>query len=703
MNAISLFSGVGIDEFYLKENGIDIILANEIIESRAEAYKQLHANQNVICDDICKDEVKNFISNFAIENNVDLIIATPPCQGLSWAGANKNIKALLADKRNFLVLNAVEIIEKVLPNYILIENVPRFAEMLFPYNDELITLEKLLNNKFSNEYNIDVAIFDAADFGVPQYRQRIVFRMWKKCLTWANPKKSAHISLQEAIGDLPSLEAGETSDIPNHFARVHPENHIECMKHTPTGKGAYDNSFYYPRKTDGEKIKGFKNTFKRMSWDKPAATITMRNDIISSQENVHPGRLLPDGTYSDARVLTLRELLIVSSMPPEVKIPTNLTETSFRQIIGEGIPPRMLSRIFEGIGKGKEKRMKGLSMFSGGGIAETYFKEIGIDIVVANELLPERAKFYSVNHSDTNMICGDITNEETFNEIIDEAKKENIQFLIATPPCQGMSTLGLKQYDTDERNILFFYVIKAIDILKPDYILIENVPKFLELKYQYKNKLCNVIEILEEHYKDKYEVDKKIVNAMYYGVPQSRPRLIIKLFKKGLQWAWPDEEPIITLRDAIGNLPSLESGEKSDIKWHNALKHSSMQIEALKHTPEGKSAMANEVYYPKKKDGSKVKGFHNTYKRMKWDEPAPARTTNSALISGHNNVHPGRQLPDGTWSDARVLTLRELIIVSSLSLNWNIPDEYKETFIRQIIGEAIPPLLSKKIVEPLMR
>ena len=175
------------------------------------------------------------------------------------------------------------------------------------------------------------------------------------------------------------------------------------------------------------------------------------------------------------------------------------------------------------------------------------------------------------------------------------------------------------------------------------------------------------------------------------------------MYKKNLIWDWPDEEPIITLREAIGDLPSLESGETSNIKWHNALTHNAMHVEVLRHTPEGKSAMANEEYYPKKKDGTRVKGFHNTYKRMKWDEPAPARTTNSAMISGHNNVHPGRMNPDGTWSDARVLTLRELIIVSSLPLSWNIPEQYKETFIREIIGEAIPPMLSKKIVEKILR
>ena len=700
MKAITLFSGAGIDEFYLKDCGIDVILANEIISARAEAYKQLHENQNVVCDDICKSEVKDSIASFAIENNVDLIIATPPCQGLSWAGANKNLEALLGDKRNFLVLNAIDIIDRVMPNYVLIENVPRFAEMLFPYEGMLVSLKSLLQSKYGEDYNLDVQVLNAADYGVPQYRQRIVFRMWRKGLTWELPQPEEHVSLRDAIGNLPSIESGESTDIKNHFARKHPENHVTCMRYTPTGKTAYDNEVHFPQKANGEMIKGFKNTFKRMSWDKPAPTVTMRNDIISSQENVHPGRLLDDGTYSDARVLSLRELLIVSSMPADIDIPKNLTETSFRQIVGEGIPPLMLSKILNGI---SPKRIKAMSMFSGGGIAETYFEEIGIDVLVANELRPERAQFYKENHPNTKMICGDITRDEIFDSLIAEAKKDNIEFLIATPPCQGMSTLGLKQYDTDERNILFFYVIKAIDILKPNYLFIENVPKFLQLKYHYNDKLCDVIEILSDRYKDEYIVDYKILNAMHYGVPQSRPRLIIKMYKKNLVWEWPDEEPVITLREAIGDLPSLESGETSDIKWHNALVHNAMQIEALSHTPEGRSAMANEVYYPKKKDGTKVKGFHNTYKRMKWDEPAPARTTNSALISGHNNVHPGRLKPDGTWSDARVLTLRELIIVSSLPLSWNIPEQYKETFIREIIGEAIPPMLSKRIVEKILR
>lgn len=101
LKAISLFSGAGIDEFYLSDVGVDVVLANEIIESRATAYKALHKNQNVINDDICKSQVKNEIIEFAKDGNIDLIIATPPCQGVSWAGANKTGDSLIKDKRNF--------------------------------------------------------------------------------------------------------------------------------------------------------------------------------------------------------------------------------------------------------------------------------------------------------------------------------------------------------------------------------------------------------------------------------------------------------------------------------------------------------------------------------------------------------------------------------------------------------------------------
>lgn len=351
MKALSLFSGAGIGEFYLSRIGIDVIAANEIIEKRANIHSLYHPNCKMVTGDITKEETQKEMVSLGKRHSVQMIIATPPCQGLSSAGSNKTEQSLYTDPRNFLILSALKVVDEILPDYFIIENVPRFQQMIFPYQDRFVKLFELLTLKYGNEYELASDVLNAADYGVPQTRYRIVYRMWKKGLSWALPKKEPAITLREAIGMLPSLEAGESSSIKNHIARPHPQNHIECMKHTPTGKSAFTNEVHFPKKADGSRINGYGNSYKRMRWDAPAPTITMRNEIISSQENVHPGTPLGDGLWSDARVLTLRELLIVSSLPADLDRPEFITETAFRQVIGEGIPPLMLEKIMKGIGK----------------------------------------------------------------------------------------------------------------------------------------------------------------------------------------------------------------------------------------------------------------------------------------------------------------------------------------------------------------
>ena len=345
--------------------------------------------------------------------------------------------------------------------------------------------------------------------------------------------------------------------------------------------------------------------------------------------------------------------------------------------------------------------MKGISLFSSAGIAETYFEESGIEIVGASELIPNRAKLHKFLYPKCEMVIGDIREEKNFSKIEDIARKNNCKFLLATPPCQGMSTLGKKDYDNDKRNYLVFYALDLIDKIDFDYVLIENVPKFLKLYFPYKGEKHLLVDILKDKYLDKYNIDSFVLNAKNYGVPQSRPRGFIKMWKKEKKWANPTQKEVITLKEAIGDLPSLESGETSNIKWHNARVHNDRDILAMKHTSEGSSAMKNPIFYPKKENGEKIKGFHNTYKRMKWNEPSPARAMNNGNIGGHNNVHPGRKNPDGTYSDARVLTLRELFIVSSLPPDWNLPEWCTDNFIRTIVGEAIPPRFSESIIKKI--
>lgn len=347
--------------------------------------------------------------------------------------------------------------------------------------------------------------------------------------------------------------------------------------------------------------------------------------------------------------------------------------------------------------------MVGISMFSSAGVAETYLSDLGIDIQLANELVAERAHYYSHFYPKTDIVIGDITSPAIFELFLKKAKCLNPKFLIATPPCQGMSSLGKKKYVDDERNYLIFSVLKVIDETDLDVIVIENVPKFLKLYFPYKGQYVGIVDILKDRYFNRFVVESMVLNAKDYGIPQSRPRAIIKLYKPTYSWELPQQEDEVTLRDAIGHLPSLESDEHSSIKYHYAIKHSPMHIEVMSHTPEGQSAFKNPIHYPKKADGTMVRGFHNTYNRMSWDLPCSAVTTNSGMISGHNNVHPGRLKPDGRYSDARVLSLLELLIVSSLPQDWNLPSKYKESFVRTIIGEAIPPLLLYKVISTLKK
>ena len=704
LKGVSLFSSAGIGETYLKEIGIDIVVANELIERRAKLYQSVHTDSKMICGDITQETIFNEIIECSPQK-VDFLMASPPCQGMSVAGKNRDQITMEKDERNYLITYVVRFIQLKSPTYVMIENVPALLKLKLNYNSKFLTVLEILKEEFGNQYNIDAAILDSSDYGVPQTRLRAIIKMHKFGTEWNWPIKESHkVTVKEAIGDLPSLEAGEASNIKWHFARKHSKDNILWMKHTPTGQTAFSNKEYYPQKSDGTRIKGYESSYRRINWDKPAPTITIRNDCIASQRNVHPGRLLPDGTYSDARVLTPLELMLLNSLPKDWAIPDDTPEILIRQCIGESIPPLMVKKIVGGIME-NSTRLKAISVFSSAGIGELLLNKTNIDIIAANELLPKRADCYRHFYPSTKMICGDINDEKVKQELISIVKENDVKVFIATPPCQGLSTLGKNKkqvhFEKDKRNYLVLSTFDIIDSCDFDYILFENVPKFLEMYFPYEDDYSLLIDILQKRYSDKYIIEAKVLNAKDYGICQSRPRAIVKLYKKGLSWSWPVAEPEIPLEKAIGHLPSLESGEKSDIKWHYAKVHNERAVEALKHTPTGKSAIANEVYYPKKEDGTRIKGFHNTFKRMVWDQPCPTRTTFSGSMSSHNNVHPGRPLPDGTYSDARVLTLLETFIVSSIPEDVDFPADATDTFIRTVIGESVPPKLMMKVVEQI--
>lgn len=767
LKAISLFANVGIAEAYFKEIGIEVVAANEIDPKRTAFYKHIYPDVNIIEGDITSPDIKDGLVNIALNNGVNLIIATPPCQGMSTAG-----KMDKWDARNTLICHAIEIVKRIKPKYVFFENVPQQLTTKIKYNDVIMYIPDYVKAELGNDYIFnDNFVVEAANYGIPQYRERAIMLLARKDLDfkWEFPAPTGVVTLEQALKDVPTLDP-EIYDVPYekmiellpdfeekkrrglevspwHYPPKHIYRQVVAMMHTPSGRTAFDNvEKYQPRKKNGELVKGFKNTYKRQSWDRPGTTITMYNREISSQGNVHPGRFIgkdKDGfdLYSDARVMSIYELMIMTSLPTNWNIPLNCSDHFIRCVIGEGIPPLLVKKIMEQLDEVKafkfdknnhnDAKLTGLSLFANVGVAEAYFKDIGADIVLANELLPDRARFYADVYPDTEMICGDITQDAIKSIIITKAKEKKVDFIIATPPCQGMSKLGAMK-PKDVRNQLVYYAVEIIKEIKPKFVLIENVPQALITKIEVDGDIMLIPEYLKRELASEYNINEdQRVKAMDHGVPQMRPRCIFLFSRKdtGVKWEFPaPEEHIVTLKEALKDIPSLDpylrEGYDETIKlfpeyeakkirglnfskWHYPPTHNKRHAEWMMHTPSGTSAIYNEVYYPQKKDGERISAHENQYRRHSWDKPCRTITQNNGVISSLCCVHPGYpyKTTDGEtlYSDPRVLSIYELLVVSSLPANWNIPSWANENFIRHVIGEGIPPLLVKKIMIELLK
>lgn len=372
--------------------------------------------------------------------------------------------------------------------------------------------------------------------------------------------------------------------------------------------------------------------------------------------------------------------------------------------------------------------MKVASLFANIGVAEAYLHELkNVKVVVANELLKRRADLYQKIYPDAQMVCGDITEETIYLEILRQCRKLHVDTIMATPPCQGMSTAGQK-IKFDERNSLVMYAIRLIKDIRPKYVLIENVTDFIITPILYHGNETLLPDVVMQELKDEYDVNIHTINTEDYGVPQTRARMIILMTRNDVSKKWelpPKEEHKVTMQEAIGDIPiidpfvkdltEIEFKEKFPLyeerrlkalsvsRWNIPPIHIWRQVRAMQYTPTGQTAFDNPAdYKPVKEDGTFVKGYHNTYKRQNWHTPAYTVTMDNRKISSQNNVHPGRYIgkdENGVdiYSDARALTLYELMRVMSIPDSWNLPVDTEEAFLRRIIGEGIPPLFVKKL------
>lgn len=278
--------------------------------------------------------------------------------------------------------------------------------------------------------------------------------------------------------------------------------------------------------------------------------------------------------------------------------------------------------------------MKAITLFSSGGIGDLAIKKLGIDILVANEIIESRVKLHRYNFPNTEMIHGDIwqKSEDIIKTTNQKLAGSELDFVFATPPCQGMSKNGQgkllkgirdgKKPKFDERNRLIIPTLKIIKALNPKTVVFENVPEMINTCIEDENgEVINIIEYIEKELGDDYLGQPEVVQFADFGVPQRRSRLItiysrdekVKNYYKSLHTLIPKkthsnlptkgQKQWKTVRDTIAEFPKLDGKDKesacSEIPYHSVPVLDPKKYIWISNTPPEKGAFDNQCINPK--------------------------------------------------------------------------------------------------------
>lgn len=375
---ISLFSSAGIGCYGFKLEGFDCVATNELIARRLDIQKfnnKCNYESGYICGDITENATKSAlyaqIDLWRKKDNVsriDVVIATPPCQGMSVANHKKSSTEIV---RNSLVIESIKIIKQINPRFFIFENVPAFMKTICTDIDGTNkTIAEAIDNNLGAEYSYISRIINFKNHGACSSRQRtVVIGVSKDYADEVSPLELypdlvEEKTLRQVIGELkPLTEFGEIdeNDIYHSF-RVYPEHMRAWISDIKEGESAFDNAddSKKPHQIKDGKIviNQQKNgdKYKRQYWNKVGPCIHTRNDQLASQNTIHP---------SDDRVFSIRELMMMMTVPYSFKwveadfealnkLPVakkraflKKEEIKIRQSLGEAVP----TAIFQAIAK----------------------------------------------------------------------------------------------------------------------------------------------------------------------------------------------------------------------------------------------------------------------------------------------------------------------------------------------------------------
>ena len=364
---VSLFSSAGVGCHGFKLAGFECVATSELLEPRLNvqrANRKCRYESGYVGGDITVpathdrvfDEIALWKAREGLQQ-VDVVFATPPCQGMSTVNYKKTRHEQV---RNSLVVEAIKLVKAIEPRIFVFENVRAFLKSVCTdvSGEDTLIRDSILQN-LSDRYDVYWKVINFKDYGVPSSRPRTLVIGTNKALRHVSPlhlfpTRQREIPLRESIGGLPRLGFGEKDkEDPLHFARAFPRYMLDWIMDLKEGETAFDNpdeTKPYSLDKDGNRVinKGayMGNKYRRLFWDRPGACIATRSDVLSSQDTIHP---------SDNRVLSVREIMTLMTIPTDFRwtdrddeltvetAPSYLKEHegNIRRCIGEAVPTRI--------------------------------------------------------------------------------------------------------------------------------------------------------------------------------------------------------------------------------------------------------------------------------------------------------------------------------------------------------------------------
>lgn len=314
-----------------------------------------------------------------------------------------------------------------------------------------------------------------------------------------------------------------------------------------------------------------------------------------------------------------------------------------------------------------EKKYSAIELFAGGGGLALGLEQAGIDTALHVEIDKYCCETLKKNRPDWNVVCADIS------KIDFKPYLGKVNIVTGGFPCQAFSYAGKKLGFEDTRGTLFYEFARCIKETQPSLFMAENVRGLIS--HDNGRTLATIIDIFESL---GYKVQKKLLNAVNYGVPQKRERIVIIGTKPGIEFTYPEEsEHIVTLKEALKNVPASEGQQ-----------YSANKKRVLEMVPPGGCWRHLPVEIQKSYMGKSFTsggGRTGMARRISWDEPSLTLTC-SPSQKQTDRCHP---------AETRPFTVREYARIQTFPDDWDfvggIGQKYKQ------IGNAVPVELARKV------